>query len=67
MESQKIIDESDTAVAYVLCKSVVDHKALKMDEFTNIVEHALKGRTSTRAIEDYMQSVEVLWESLKRA
>jgi hypothetical protein len=38
-----------------------------MDEFIDLVEDALKGRISTRAIEDYMQSVEVLWESLKRA
>ena len=67
MESQKIIDESDTAVAYVLCKSVVDHKALKMDEFIHLVEDTFKGRTSTRTIEDYMHSVQVLWESLKRA
>jgi len=44
MESQKIIDRSDTAVAYVFCKSTVDHKKLKIDELIYLVSDVLTKR-----------------------
>jgi hypothetical protein len=46
MESQKIIAESDTAVAYVFCKSVVDHKELKIDELIYLISDLLTKRVS---------------------
>lgn len=44
MESQKIIEQSDTAVAYVFCKSTVDHKKLKIDELIYLVSDVLTTR-----------------------
>lgn len=37
--------ESDSAVAYVLCKSVVDHRALAIDELIYLATDALSERT----------------------
>ncbi|MBI4781619.1 MAG: hypothetical protein HY785_09845 [Oscillatoriophycideae cyanobacterium NC_groundwater_1537_Pr4_S-0.65um_50_18] len=44
MESTKIIDDSDTAVAYVLCKSVIDHTKITIDELIYLVSDALAER-----------------------
>ncbi|WP_375738030.1 hypothetical protein [Pseudomonas boanensis] len=43
-EQHKIIDQSDTAVAYVLCKSVVNHDDLSIDELIYLASDALSSR-----------------------
>jgi hypothetical protein len=40
-EQTKILSQSDTAVAYVLCKSVIDHKRITLDELIYLVTQAL--------------------------
>lgn len=40
-EQHKIINQSDTAVAYVLCKSVIDHTQITLDELIYLVTQAL--------------------------
>jgi hypothetical protein len=44
MESKQLIDDKDTAVAYVLCKSVIDHTKLAIDELIYFVSEALTTR-----------------------
>ncbi|NJR58095.1 MAG: hypothetical protein HC769_04070 [Cyanobacteria bacterium CRU_2_1] len=51
LESQKIIDKSDTAVAYVLCKSVIDHTKLSIDELIYLVSDALAKRPLKHFVE----------------
>lgn len=51
MESQKIIDDSDTAVAYVLCKSVIDHTKVSIDELIYLVSDALTQRPLKHYVE----------------
>lgn len=41
MTSAQLTEENDTAVAYVLCKSVIDHNELKLDELIYLVSEAL--------------------------
>jgi hypothetical protein len=41
MTSAQLIKDNDTAVAYVLCKSVIDHNELKLDELIYLVSEAL--------------------------
>jgi hypothetical protein len=43
-EQHKIIDQSDSAVAYVLCKSVIDHTKLTIDELIYLVTEAMLNR-----------------------
>lgn len=38
----KLIDQKDTAVAYILCKSVVDHNKLALDELIYLVSEAMQ-------------------------
>lgn len=40
-EQHKIINQSDLAVAYVLCKSVIDHTQITLDELIYLVTQAL--------------------------
>ncbi|HEU5137451.1 MAG TPA: hypothetical protein VFU13_20075 [Steroidobacteraceae bacterium] len=40
-DQQKILDQHDTAVAYVLCKSVIDHTQVTLDELIYLVTQAL--------------------------
>lgn len=44
METCKIHDKKQTAVAYLLCKSVIDHTKLKLDELIYLVSEALSKR-----------------------
>ncbi|MEG4250834.1 hypothetical protein [Microcoleus sp. Pol10D4] len=41
MTSVQLTEDNDTAVAYVLCKSVIDHNELKLDELIYLVSEAL--------------------------
>lgn len=50
MESKQLIDDKDTAVAYVLCKSVVDHSKIQIDELIYLISEAL-GKREKRWIE----------------
>jgi len=68
MESQKIIGESDTAVAYLLCKSVVNHKELTSDELVGLVRETFD-KTNTQptgSIKAYIQSLRGLWTKLDK-
>lgn len=40
-DQKKILDQHDTAVAYVLCKSVIDHTKVTLDELIYLVTQAL--------------------------
>lgn len=44
MTSTQLIDDKDTAVAYVLCKSVIDHEKLQLDELIYLVSETLGER-----------------------
>lgn len=55
-EQHKILSQSDTAVAYVLCKSVIDHTQITLDELIYLVTQALSSGTfmdSSRQDADY--------------
>jgi hypothetical protein len=41
LTQNKLLAQNDTAVAYVLCKSVIDHTAIKLDELIYLVTQAL--------------------------
>jgi hypothetical protein len=43
-EQHKIINQSDTAIAYLLCKSVVDHKQFTIDELIYFATDTLVSR-----------------------
>lgn len=45
MNDSSITDNNDSAVAYVLCKSVVDHTKLKIDELLYLVSDMLSTKT----------------------
>lgn len=45
-EQHKFIDQSDTAIAYVLCKSVVDHTKITLDELIYLATDAMAKRTA---------------------
>lgn len=44
-DQSKILDQHDTAVAYVLCKSVIDHTQITLDELIYLVTQALSSGT----------------------
>lgn len=43
-EQHKFINQTDTAIAYVLCKSVVDHTKISLDELIYLATDALSKR-----------------------
>lgn len=45
-DQHKFIDQSDTAIAYVLCKSVVDHTKITLDELIYLATDAMAKRTA---------------------
>lgn len=59
----KFIDQNDTALAYVLCKSVVDHTKLSVDELIYFVTDALSQKTEVAQAElpmrDYVTETSV--------
>lgn len=63
---EKIIAQSDSAVAYVLCKSVIDHSVLAIDELIYLATEALSKDASFRnpaptvACQDETNSISVL-------
>jgi hypothetical protein len=44
-EQHKFIHQTDTAVAYVLCKSVIDHTKITLDELIYLATEAMATRT----------------------
>ncbi|HEX8272616.1 MAG TPA: hypothetical protein VF615_08180 [Longimicrobiaceae bacterium] len=51
MSDKALGDNSDTATAYVLCKSVIDHAKLNIDELIYLVSDSLGNRPQTGIIE----------------
>lgn len=47
MKDSGIVDNKDTAIAYILCKSVVDHTKLKLDELIYLTSEALSSQDYT--------------------
>ena len=56
---QKLLSQNDTAVAYVLCKSVIDHTAIKLDELIYLVTQALSTGTFVKGDGKNIDDVEV--------
>lgn len=51
MAEKSLGDNSDSAVAYVMCKSVIDHTKVTLDELIYLVSEALTKRPLTHFIE----------------
>jgi hypothetical protein len=50
-EQHKFIDQADTAIAYVLCKSVIDHTKITLDELIYLATEALSKRQEIKNVE----------------
>jgi len=51
MSDNSLTSNKDTAVAYVLCKSVIDHTKITIDELIYLVSDALSSRTNVPSVE----------------
>ena len=56
MDSKQLTDDKDTAVAYVICKSVIDHQELKLDELIYLVSETLSKRAKLWVYREVMDS-----------
>lgn len=62
LESEKFLAESDTAVAYILCKSVIDHSKLTIDELIYLSTEAMSKRTVVSAPKEATQKAFDAWK-----
>jgi len=51
MSDNSLTSNKDTAVAYVLCESVIDHTKITIDELIYLVSDALSSRTNVPSVE----------------
>lgn len=52
-EQHKFIQQTDTAIAYILCKSVVDHTKITLDELIYLATEAMANRKDIVPIDYY--------------
>jgi hypothetical protein len=51
-EQHKFIDQADTAIAYILCKSVIDHTKITLDELIYLATEAMSTRQEKKSLVD---------------
>jgi hypothetical protein len=60
MTQSKFIDESDTAIAYIFCKSVIDHTKITLDELIYMISDTLASPARSEDVSHEEQEVS-LW------